>query len=269
MEEQVNVRYVFMMLMAIADPKGYVVGTDVALARRINIPLGEFRHCVEMLGRPDPDSNSKMHEGRRVLESDGERGYFIVNFVKYRDLKDEEHRREYMKEYMRKYREAKQGVNSGKRKVTQEAVAEPVHVEREPEPEDVNRMLSEAARPIPRALPSNTPPIYNTPEVLEAWLKFMEHLNETGVKTSAHQRAEWMQEFMHLNLSPKRVVEVLIGSMKNGAKKPWPDFDSRPSGNGKAKPSEPQYETVAEMRDRNAREDKEREERAKRSAGPA
>lgn len=119
MEEAIPVRYCFMMLLAIADPKGYVIGTDVAIARRINMPTAEFRSCLAELMKPDEDSNSKEMDGRRVIESDGERGYYLVNYVKYRDTRDEEERREYMRDYMRKYRESKivADVNSGKQKL--------------------------------------------------------------------------------------------------------------------------------------------------------
>jgi hypothetical protein len=116
MEEPITVRYCFMMLLAIADPKGYVVGTDIAIARRMNLSLHEFRSCVVELMKPDPNSNSKEEEGRRVIESDCERGYYLVNYTKYRDTRDEEHRREYMRDYMRKYRNPNgvADVNSGK-----------------------------------------------------------------------------------------------------------------------------------------------------------
>lgn len=119
MEEPINVRYTFVLLLAIADPEGCVVGTDVAIARRLNMNLDEFRGCIEVLRQPDPDSNSKSHDGRRVIESDGERGYQLVNYTTYRDMKDEEDRRTYMREYMRKYREGKQSVNGGKQKLAQ------------------------------------------------------------------------------------------------------------------------------------------------------
>lgn len=118
MDEEIPVRYCFVMLLAIADPQGYVVGTDVAIARRLNMPLADFKHCLNQLMQPDPNSNSMEHEGRRVIDSDCERGYFLVNYAKYRDTRDEEDRRRYMKEYMRKYREGKDvtHVNNGKQR---------------------------------------------------------------------------------------------------------------------------------------------------------
>ena len=66
--------------------------------------------------KPDPDSNSKEFDGRRIIDSDCERGYFVVNYVKYRETRDEEDRRNYMREYMRKYRNGNDvaDVNSGK-----------------------------------------------------------------------------------------------------------------------------------------------------------
>lgn len=118
MDEDIVVRYSFMMLLAIADPQGYVVGTDVAIARRLNMPLSEFKRCIEQLMAPDPDSNSMEEEGRRVILSDCERGYYLVNYTKYRDTRDEEQRRNYMREYMRKRRGSKDvtPVNSGKQR---------------------------------------------------------------------------------------------------------------------------------------------------------
>lgn len=104
MEESVSVRYVFMMMLAIADASGEVIGTDVAISRRLNIPLQEFRNCVEILGKPDPDSNSGKQDGKRVIPSEGERGYFLVNYTVYRGIRDEEERKAYMRDYMRKRR---------------------------------------------------------------------------------------------------------------------------------------------------------------------
>ena len=107
MEEEIPVRYTFVMLLAIADPTGLVIGTDVAIARRLNMPVKDFIKCIEVLGSPDKESNSKEFEGRRVIPSEGERGYQIVNYVRYRGLKNETSRRDYMRGYMRDYRSKK------------------------------------------------------------------------------------------------------------------------------------------------------------------
>jgi len=114
MEEEIPTRYAFVMLLAIADRHGEVIGTDVALSRRLNMPLGVFKDAIEKLSSPDKDSNSTEFEGRRLIPSEAERGYHIVNYVKYRDIKNEDERREYMRAYMAKKRGCKQSVNTCK-----------------------------------------------------------------------------------------------------------------------------------------------------------
>lgn len=104
MEESIPARYVFMTLIAIADQDGDVIGTDVAIARRINMPLGEFRDAVASLMRDDPDSNSKDEAGKRIIPCSSERGYHLVNYGKYRGIKTEVHRKDYMRKYMHEYR---------------------------------------------------------------------------------------------------------------------------------------------------------------------
>ncbi len=106
MEEDILTRYTFMMLLAIADPHGAIIGTDVALARRLNMALADFQTAIEHLMAPDPNSNSPAEEGRRVVRSDGERGYKLVNFLHYRSIRDEEHRRAFMRQYISDYRQS-------------------------------------------------------------------------------------------------------------------------------------------------------------------
>jgi hypothetical protein len=104
MEQDIKTRYVFMMLLAIADSAGDVIGTDIAIARTLNIPREDFEQAIAALMSPDPESNSPEEDGRRVVSSDAGRGYRIVNYTKYREIKTTEEKREYMREYMRRRR---------------------------------------------------------------------------------------------------------------------------------------------------------------------
>jgi len=101
MEEKVTTRYVFMMMLALADRHGDVIGTDVAIARMMNVTADEFSQAIGPLLAPDPDSNSQAEEGRRLVSSENGRGYRIVNYVSYREMKSDEEKREYMRNYMR------------------------------------------------------------------------------------------------------------------------------------------------------------------------
>lgn len=111
-EESITTRWVFVALLAISDSDGTVIGTDIAIARRINVPLVDFEVSMKVLMAPDEHSNSQEFEGRRVIPSVGERGYFLTGYAKYRNLKTEDERRSYMKEYMAQRRSCKHSVNN-------------------------------------------------------------------------------------------------------------------------------------------------------------
>ena len=105
MEEEVTTRYVFMMMLALSDSHGDVIGTDIAIARMMNVSKSEFTTSISQLMLPDNDSNSPDHDGRRIIPSENGRGYRVVNYLNYRALKSDDEKREYMREYMRKKRE--------------------------------------------------------------------------------------------------------------------------------------------------------------------
>jgi hypothetical protein len=105
MEEKVNTRYVFMMMLALSDRHGEVIGTDVAISRMMNVPKNDFCDALKPLLEPDLDSNSPAEEGRRIILSENGRGYKIVNYLNYRDIKSDDEKREYMRQYMKRRRD--------------------------------------------------------------------------------------------------------------------------------------------------------------------
>jgi hypothetical protein len=112
MDQPVNVRYVFMMMLAIADRDGYVASTPKAAAARLNIDQDAFDQAIQTLMAPDPNSNFPDHEGRRLVPSDRGRGWLIVTYKHYSDIRNEEHKRQYMREYMRNYRAKQKDVKT-------------------------------------------------------------------------------------------------------------------------------------------------------------
>jgi hypothetical protein len=135
MEEPIETRYTFMMLLAIADQSGDVIGTDVALARTINLPLATFTEAVKALMEPDPHSNSQDQEGRRLVPSDNGRGYRIVNYTAYRAIKTAEEKKTYMREYMRARREALKTKDVTPVNICKPALSDVTHAEAEAEAE--------------------------------------------------------------------------------------------------------------------------------------
>lgn len=65
---------------------------------------GDVEKAIEFLCQPDPRSTTKEEEGRRLVKL-GEFDYRVVNYAKYRKLRDEEARREQNREAQERFRE--------------------------------------------------------------------------------------------------------------------------------------------------------------------
>jgi hypothetical protein len=84
-----EVTYVFMCMVSLADEED-ICDLDIsALARRINMPLGQVEHAIKRLCSPDLGSKLKEHEGRRIIslqdfqDIESNRGWFITNREHY------------------------------------------------------------------------------------------------------------------------------------------------------------------------------------------
>lgn len=83
-----NVRIVWITMLASADARGRVFASVPGLADKSRVSL---EACVEALDRllsPDPWSRTSDNEGRRIEAIDG--GWRLINYTKYRELRDEE-----------------------------------------------------------------------------------------------------------------------------------------------------------------------------------
>jgi len=120
MEEDVEIRYIWMCMLAVADRDGFVDQTIPALARRFNIAEDLMNKSIEIFLSPDPSSRTQDHAGKRLEPIRESFGWKIINYEKYRDMKNEDERREYMKTYMRTYRKSlkKPPVNNCKQQLT-------------------------------------------------------------------------------------------------------------------------------------------------------
>jgi hypothetical protein len=107
---------VWLVFLLMADQDGLVKIPIPALAMRSRTSLEHAREAVQYLESPDPDSQSSEEEGRRILRvHDDDPVWFIVNYEKYKRIRNAEDRREYMRHYMKDYRAKKkrdESVNS-------------------------------------------------------------------------------------------------------------------------------------------------------------
>ena len=103
-EEDVTTRWVWITMLLSCDKNGNIYGTKKALARRANVSLEEFSGAFQMLMEPDPESTSKEHDGRRIIQT-GPNLYHCVNYTYYRGLKDPVEQREGWRQRKAKQRE--------------------------------------------------------------------------------------------------------------------------------------------------------------------
>lgn len=95
-------RVVWITMLALADRNGYVAASIPGLAHIAHVTRPEVENALYTLMQPDPDSRSKVCEGRRIEEIDG--GWTIINYVAVRDSWTDDDKREYQREWIARKR---------------------------------------------------------------------------------------------------------------------------------------------------------------------
>lgn len=93
-------------MLAMADRRGRVWASVPGIAGIARVSVPAARKAITKFLSPDPDSRTKTDKGRRIEEIDG--GWRLINYTKYRELQDEEERREYNRVKQAESRAAKQ-----------------------------------------------------------------------------------------------------------------------------------------------------------------
>jgi hypothetical protein len=112
-DEPDHVRLVWVTLLVMADRFGRVHASVSGVAHRARVPRKLTEEAIAKLESPDVDSRSTDHEGRRIVKIDG--GWLIVNYIKYRETRDEESRKVYQREWAKEHR---QDVSTSRQKVS-------------------------------------------------------------------------------------------------------------------------------------------------------
>lgn len=102
---------VFTNLIAHADSAGHVDIHPRAIADEVGLTLEQVRAALLKLEAPDEESRSPELEGRRIVRLNEHRdwGWQVVNYLKYRAIRDEEDRREQNRLAQQRWRERQQG----------------------------------------------------------------------------------------------------------------------------------------------------------------
>ena len=110
-EEDLETRVVWITMLAVMDWNGYVSGSVPSMKRLANIEdEKECERALKVLESPDKRSPGQPHDGRRIERVD--KGWLVLNHVKYREMIQKEYRREYKADHARKTR--KKVKNAGK-----------------------------------------------------------------------------------------------------------------------------------------------------------
>jgi len=96
--EDPETKVVWITLLAMTDAKGRIWASVPGLAAIARVSLEATERALEKFRQPDKYSRTKDNEGRRIEDTEG--GWRILNYDKYRTLRDEEERREYKRNWI-------------------------------------------------------------------------------------------------------------------------------------------------------------------------
>lgn len=155
---------VFTNLLAHCDREGYVDKHFMAIAQEVGIDVSDVKKAIETLELPDPESRSPEHDGARLIRMDEHRawGWRVVNYGKYRSIKDEDDRREQNRLAQAEYRAKKRDAMNSKQASAivsnskqassrvssgQQSKPESAHVDVDVEGDNINKTCASADDP--------------------------------------------------------------------------------------------------------------------------
>lgn len=103
--EEMHVKVVWITMLAKANRHGEIAASVPGLADAARVSLAQCVEALDRLSSPDEWSRTKEHEGRRIVEVDG--GWRLLNYPKYRKLRDAEERREQTRAAVSRHRAKK------------------------------------------------------------------------------------------------------------------------------------------------------------------
>lgn len=110
---------VFTNMLAHADSEGCVDKHFRAIADEVGLTVDEVKAAIAQLESPDPESRSPENEGRRIVRINDHRawGWQLVNYAKYREIRNDADRREANRIAQAKWRERQKQKKSSKQDV--------------------------------------------------------------------------------------------------------------------------------------------------------
>jgi len=97
---------VFTNLISCCDRSGFVDKHFKAIADEVGLSVDEVKTAIKNLESPDPESRTPNEQGARIKRVDDHRawGWTVVNYIKYREIRHSEDRREQNRKAQSAYR---------------------------------------------------------------------------------------------------------------------------------------------------------------------
>lgn len=119
-----HIRIVWITMLAKSDPSGFVWASVPGLADAARVQIHQCVEAITRLKAADTWSRSQENEGRRIEEVDG--GWHLLNYEKYRKIRNMDERREYVRSKVAEHRRNVNNVNKCKhsKKESKKQIAE-------------------------------------------------------------------------------------------------------------------------------------------------
>jgi len=187
---------VFTNLLAHADSSGEVDIHPKAIAEEVGLCVEQVRDALDMLESPDEESRSPEMEGRRIVRLDEHRawGWRIVNYLKYRAIRNEEDRKEQNRAAQERWRT--------KNRVSQDKPRSAEHQQEKPrKPKSAQAEAeAEALIEVPTALVAKgdayRAPNFPLQAVLDAYHELCPSMSKVRVMTNMrqkHAKCRWQE----------------------------------------------------------------------------
>lgn len=185
---------VFTNLLAHADMAGRVDIHPRAIAEEVGLTVDEVKATLLVLESPDDESRSPEEQGRRIVRLDEHRawGWLIVNYVKYRSIRNEDDRREQNRRSQAAWR--------AKQKDKIQSVSEVSSVSHDKPPSAHTEAEAEAKKEVPTVLVAKgdayRPPAFKIQDLVDAYHELCPSMPRVRVMTNMrqkHAKCRWVE----------------------------------------------------------------------------
>lgn len=167
---------VFTNLLAHCDKDGIADIHPRAIAEEVGLTADQVRAALDVLESPDDESRSPEEQGRRIVRMDEHRawGWRVVNYVKYRSIRNEDDRREQNRESQARWREKNKQRKPASAEVSRNQ-PQSAHTEADTEADAITP-------PAPRKRGESAPPDVSA-DVWESWMQLRRKKRAPVTKT--------------------------------------------------------------------------------------